>query len=404
MPLGPHSLSAGRAHLAIPGPSVMPDRVLNAMHRAAPNIYGAELAELVAGLIGGLKQVARTQHEAVIYIANGHGAWEAALSNVIAPGERVLSLCTGNFGLGWAEMTAGIGGEVQRLDFGRSDPVDPDRVETLLRQDPEGEIKAVLLTHVDTATSVRNDVAAVRAAIDAAGHPALLMVDCIASLGVDRFEMDAWGADVMVGASQKGMMVPPGLGFVFYNDRAQAKRAAMPRVSPYWDWQPRRAPDAVWKYFGGTPPTHHLFGLRAALDMIDEEGGIEAVWARQTHLARAIWAAVDAWSREGDMAFNIRQPEHRSHAVTTLALGAQNGARLRGWTEQHMGVTLGVGLGMSSATDPNSDGYFRIGHMGHLNAHMVAGTLAAIEAGLIVLNIPHGAGALEAMARVLAEV
>ncbi len=153
------------------------------------------------------------------------------------------------------------------------------------------------------------------------------------------------------------MMVPPGMGFVFFNDKAHLARQHMPRVSQYWDWSPRRAPDALWQYFGGTPPTHHLYGLRAALDMIAEEGGISAVWARHAHLARAIWAAVDAWCANGSMTFNIANPAHRSNAVTALALGAPNGLRLREWTEQNLGVTLGIGLGMGTAEDPDSTGF-----------------------------------------------
>lgn len=401
--LGPQSLAPGRRHLAIPGPSVMPDAVLQAMHRPAPDIYAGELVTLVPDLITRLKRVAGTDHYAAIYISNGHGVWEAVLSNVMAPGDKMLSLCTGRFGHGWAEMVESLGGVPLVDDFGIHTPVDANRVEAILRKDRIHSIKAVLLTHVDTATSIKNEVAAVRAAMDAAGHPALLMVDCIASLGVDRFEMDALGVDVMVGASQKGMMVPPGLGFVFFNDKAQAAREVKAHVGRYFDWSPRSNPDAVWQYFGGTPPTHHLFGLHAALDLIDEEGGIEAVWARHAHLARAVWAAVDAWSQEGLIRFNIPNPAHRSNAVTGVVIGAPNGVRLRNWTERKMGVTLGIGLGVGGADDPQSTGHFRIGHMGHVNAHMVAGVLSAIQAGLVALGIPHGPGALDAMAGVLAE-
>lgn len=398
------SLSHGRSYLAIPGPSVMPDRVLQAMHRAAPNIYAGEVVDMMPGLIDGLKSVARTRHDAVIYIANGHGAWEAALSNTLSPGDKVLSLCTGRFGHGWHEMATGLGIEPIIEEFGLQSPVDPDRVEKLLRADKTHALKAVLLTHVDTSTSVLNDVQAVRAAMDAAGHPALLMIDCIASMGGDRFEMDAWGVDVAVAASQKGLMVPPGIGFVFFNDKAAAARAAHPRVSRYWDWQPRANPDLFYQYFGGTAPTHHLFGLRESLAMIAEEGGIEAVWRRHAHLARAIWAAFDAWGAGGPLQMNVANPAHRSSAVTALRIGAQHGTALRNWTEQNVGVTLGIGLGMSTPDDPKGDGFFRLGHMGHVNASMVMGALSAIQSGLTALGIPHGAGALDAAARVISEV
>ncbi|MDF1803079.1 pyridoxal-phosphate-dependent aminotransferase family protein [Thalassovita sp.] len=395
------SLANGLQYLAIPGPSVMPEAVLRAMHRTAPNIYEGELVDMMDGLIRDLKRVARTEHNAVIYIGNGHGAWEAALSNVLEPGDRVLMPSTGRFGHGWADMAVGLGVEPEILDFGRKTPFDLVAVAEALAADTGHKIKAVLATHVDTSSSVRNDIAGLRATLDAAGHPALLMADCIASLGCDVFEMDAWGVDVMVAASQKGLMVPPGLGFVFFNDRAAARRSQIERVSRYWDWVPRSQPEIFYQYFGGTPPTHHLYGLRTALDMIHAEG-MDTVWARHATLARAIWAAVDAWGQGGPMSLNVEAPEDRSHAVTALRLGAPHGTRLRRWVEAETGMTLGIGLGMSEPDDPNGDGFFRIGHMGHVNAQMVMGMLGSIQAGLIALEIPHGAGALEAAAKVMA--
>lgn len=389
-------LSQGRPYLAIPGPSVMPDRVLQAMHRAAPNIYTGDLIEMTAGLIPDLKAVARTVHHAAIYIGNGHAAWEAALANVAGPGDAVLVLATGRFGHGWADMARGLGIAPEILDFGQQAAIDPGRVEARLRADRDQRIRAVLAVHVDTSTGVRNDIAALRAALDAAGHPAVLMADCIASLGCDRFEMDAWGADVMVAASQKGLMTPPGLAFVFLNDRADAARGRRDLVSRYWDWRPRIRPEEYWQYFDGTAPTHHLFGLREALDMIAEEG-IENVWHRHEVLAGAVWAAFDAWGSAGPMALNIADPGQRSHAVTACVVGAPHGDRLRDWCERVAGLTLGIGLGREPAS-----GFFRIGHMGHVNAHMVLGAIGTIEAGLSALDIPHGRGGVEAAARVIA--
>lgn len=395
------TLSNGRSYLAIPGPSVMPDRVLREMHRGAPNIYEGEVVDMTAGLIDDLKRVAGTRHNATIYIGNGHAAWEAALSNVVAPGEKVLVPATGLFGMGWAEMARGIGAEVEVVDFGLKDGMDLARVQEVLAADTAHEIKAVLGVHVDTSTSLKTDVPGLRAAMDAAEHPALLMADCIASLGCDRFEMDAWGVDVMVAASQKGLMVPPGMGFVFFNDKAASVRAAMPRVSRYWDWAPRAEPEAFYQFFGGTAPTHHLYGLRAALDMIVREEGLEAVWARHETLARAIWAAVEAWGQGGPIALNVADPAKRSHAVTSLHMGAPHGTDLRRWTETNAGVTLGIGLGMSNAEDPHGDGYFRFGHMGHVNAHMVLGMLSTVQAGMKALGIPFGDGALDAAVEVV---
>ncbi|MDQ7069436.1 MAG: aminotransferase class V-fold PLP-dependent enzyme [Rhodobacterales bacterium] len=396
------SLAQGRSYLAIPGPSVMPDAVLRAMHRASPNIYTGELLDITEGLIPDLKRVARTAHNVAIYISNGHGAWEAVLSNVLAPGDKVLVSANGLFGHGWADMARGLGADPEIVEFGMRAPMDVARVADALKRDKSHEIKAVMATHVDTSSSVKNDIAGLRRAMDAVGHPALLMVDCIASMGCDRFEMDDWGVDVAVAASQKGFMVPPGLGFVFFNDKAAEVRAAMPRVSRYWDWQPRANPDMHYQYFGGTSPTHHIYGLRTALDMIHAEG-IENVWARHATLARAIWAACEVWGKGGPLEINISDSENRSAAVTALRIGAPHGLALRNWLTDQAGVTLGIGLGMATDEDPDSEGFFRIGHMGHVNAHMVMGVLGSIEAGFSALDIPHGAGALEAAAKVIAQ-
>jgi alanine-glyoxylate transaminase/serine-glyoxylate transaminase/serine-pyruvate transaminase len=250
---------------------------------------------------------------------------------------------------------------------------------------------------------VKNNVPGLRATMDAAGHPALLMVDCIACLGCDRFEMDEWGVDVMVAGCQKGLMTPPGMGFVFFNDKADRARESANCVTHYWDWRPRVNPTGFWQYFDGTAPTHHLYGLREALDMIFEEG-LEAVWARHARLARAVWAAFDAWGVAGPMELNVRDAGKRSHAVTAVRIGAPYGTALRTWVEETAGLTLGIGLGMETAEDPKSDGFFRLGHMGHVNAQMVLGALATIEAGLTAIGVPHGRGAVEAAAGVVAGV
>ena len=395
------SLANGRPYLAIPGPSVMPEEVLRAMHRAAPNIYEGDLIEMTAGLIPDLRAVARTTQHVAIYIANGHGAWEAALANTLNPGDRVLVSATGRFGHGWAEVAELQGIAVDLMDFGKRAPIDLNRIEDALRADTSHAIKAVLATHVDTSSSVLSDIAGIRAVLDGLNHPALLMADCIASLACDRFEMDDWGVDVMVAGSQKGLMVPPGLAFVFFSDKAAEARRALPRVNRYWDWTARANPEMFYQYFGGTAPTHHLYGLRAALDLIMAEG-IEAVWARHDTLARAIWAACEAWGQTGPLELNISDPALRSRAVTALRIGAPHGSALRRWVQDNAGVTLGIGLGMAEPNDPAWHGFFRIGHMGHVNAHMVLGALGAIEAGLTALDIPHGTGALAAAARVIA--
>jgi len=388
-------LSNGRSYLAIPGPSVMPERVLQAMHLSAPDIYKGPLVDMMPGLVRDLKAVARTRHNVAIYIANGHGVWEAAIANVLAPGDKVLVLASGAFGLGWAEIAERLRVDVEIIDAGTHTPFDPLAVARRLAQDDAHRIKAVMTVHVDTSTSVKSDIASLRAVMDESEHPALLMVDCIASLGCDQFEMDDWGVDVVVAASQKGLMTPPGIGFVFFNDKAASVAKHNEKVSWYWDWAPRVAPERFYFYFGGTAPTHHLYGLREALNMLGEEG-LENVWARHASLARLYWAAIDAWSAKGEMRFNVAKPGFRSNAVTAIEISASHGAALRDWVEQNTGVTLGVSLGMQNDADPAGDRAFRIGHMGHLNPHMVLGVVAAIDAGLVALGIEHGDGALAA--------
>jgi Serine-pyruvate aminotransferase/archaeal aspartate aminotransferase len=397
------SLAQGRPYLAIPGPSTMPDRVLAAMHKPAPNIYEGEIEEIAARVAANLRRVAMSSSHVAIYIANGHGAWEASIANVFSRGDKALSLVTGRFGDIWAKSATTMGVEVERLEFGLKSPADPARVEEALRADTGHELKAVLMTHVDTATSVRNDVAAIRAAIDAANHPALLMVDCIASLGCDEFRMDDWGVDVMVAASQKGLMVPPGLGFVWFSDKALEASRSSNMVTPYWNWHPRAFPEMVYQYFGGTSPTHHLFGLDESLKMILDEEGLPHIWRRHAALARAVWAAFETWGQGGDLALNIAEPAHRAHSVTAARIGNGGAERLRKWLEAEAGVTLGIGLGMAEPGTPEADDFLRVAHMGHVNAHMTLGALATMEAGMQALNIPHGRGGIAAAAGEIAK-
>ncbi|WP_224826508.1 alanine--glyoxylate aminotransferase family protein [Cognatishimia sp. MH4019] len=396
------SLANGRHSLAIPGPSVMPDRVLRAMHRPAPNIYTGPLVEMTHTIVADLKRVARTEQNVAMYIANGHGAWEAALVNVLSRGDKVLVLATGRFCVGWGEMAAKMGVEVETLDFGKRSDIDLAQVEEALRADKGHAYKAVLAVQVDTSTSVLNDIKGLRGVMNAAGHPGLLMVDCIACLGCDRFEMDEWGVDVMVAGCQKGLMTPPGMAFVYFSEKADAARETADLVTHYWDWRPRVNPEEFYKYFDGTAPTHHLYGLREALDMIFEEG-LEAVWARHTTLAQALWAAFETWGASGPVELNIADPAKRSHAVTAVRVTAPLGTELRTWLTEHAGVTLGIGLGMASDADPGGDGFFRVGHMGHVNAQMMMGVLGTIQAGLAALDIPYSAEGLSAAAAVISK-
>ena len=396
-------LHTGRPYLAIPGPSVSPERVLNAMHRSAPNIYEGEIVDMTHALIPDLRRVAMTDQNVAIYIANGHGAWEAANCNMFSRGDRGLLAATGRFGHGWAESLSRMGVQVDIIDFGKSSPADPQRIAEALAADTGHAYRTVLVTHVDTASSARNDIAAIRAAIDSVGHPALLAVDAIASLGCDELRMDDWGIDVLVGASHKGLMLPPGLGFVWFSDKALEASGRADLVTPYWDWKPRGTGAEFWQFFGGTAPTHHLYGLREALTMILDEEGLPQVWSRHRKLAGAVWAAFDAWGQGNDIALNMADLDARGCSVTAARIGDGGAGRLRNWLETEAGVTLGIGLGMALPGEPAYGDFLRVGHMGHVNAHMTLGVLAAMEAGMQALGIPHGSCAVEAAAGALVQ-
>ena len=390
-------LSQGTPMVAIPGPSILPDAVRAALGRAMPDIYGGGLVDLAFGLLDRLPDVARTSGRAFIVASNGHGAWQMAIANTIAPGESVLALESGRFAVFWGAAAELAGANVEILPGDFQNPVDPARLEARLRADTDKSIKAILVSHVDTSSSVRNDLPALRSAIDAADHPALLMVDCIASLGCDRYEMDEWGVDLTVGASQKGLMCPPGLGFVWAGERALAAMDPdRPRVS-YLDWSKRLDPQMFYEIFAGTPPVAHLHALEAALGLIDEEGGLDAVWARHQAHADAVRAAVTAWTSPGGMSLNIASPGHRSNAVTTVQTGDIDANELRRRCAEQAGLTLGIGM----VTDPNHT--FRIGHMGWHNPPMVLGTLATIEAALSSMGAPMGSSGIAAAATSIGE-
>lgn len=388
------NLNRGRALTSIPGPSVIPDRVLAAMHRAMPNIYEGELIETGDSLFRDLPGIAGTKGKVFVPISNGHGAWEMALTNTLSRGDVVLVLGTGRFAPGWGEMAAKLGCGVETIDYGENAPADPSRLEDHLRSDAGHRIKAILVVQVDTASSVLNDIAALRAAVDAAGHPALLMVDCIASLACVPYHMDAWGVDVTVGGSQKGMMVPPGLGFVWASDKALDAHKHADLATPYWDWTKRMDDEVFYLKFAGTAPIQHIYALRAALDMLLEEG-LENVWARHAVFADAVRAAVAAWSTEGGLSFNVLDPASRANSTTTVLTGAIDDPRLRKVCDGQAGLTLGRGLG------DFTNRAFRIGHMGHLNPPMVLGTLATIEAALHAQDAPLGGSGVAAAAKVI---
>jgi alanine-glyoxylate transaminase/serine-glyoxylate transaminase/serine-pyruvate transaminase len=387
-------LNRGRLLTAMPGPSVIPDRVLNAMHAAMPNIYEGALVETSMSVFKELPAIARTSGRAFVAISNGHGAWEMALTNTLSRGDKVLVLESGRFAVGWGEQAKMLSAKVEVLYAPDRAPIDPVAVEERLRADTSHAIKAILAVQVDTASGVWNDIAAIRHAIDAAGHPALFMVDCVASLGCVEFLMDDWGVDVTVGGSQKGLMVPPGLGLVWANHKAMEAHQNANMRSPYWDWTSRLDEAAHYLRYCGTAPIQHIYAMRTALDMIAEEG-LEAIWERHTIFANAVRAAIEAWATPGGLEFNIIEPAHRSNSTTTILTGSIDGERLRQICEQGAGLTLGLGLGEFAGRS------FRIGHMGHLNPPMVLGTLGTIEAALNAMNAPVGGSGVAAAAGVI---
>ncbi len=385
----------GRHFLAMPGPSVIPDAVLRAMHRPAVNIYTGPLIDLTYSIYPDLKRIVGTEGEAYVYICNGHGAWEAALANLFSGGEDVLVLESGWFAPGWGEIARRMGVKPEILNAPTRCGVDPAAVEARLRADTGHTIQAVLVVQIDTSSGVWNDIAAVRKAMDAAGHPALLMVDCIASTGCVPYEMDAWGVDVTVSACQKGLMTPPGLGFVFAGEKALALHEKNGCRGLYWDWTPRTNPDMYYKLFAGTAPVQHLYGLRQALDMISDEG-LDAVYSRHRMVARGVRAAVEHWGKGGPIELNIVDPKACSDSVTTILTGDIDADAMRELCEAEFDLTLGIGLGQSVNA-------FRIGHMGHVNAPMILGTLASVELALTRMGAPFAPGGVEAATAAMAQ-
>lgn len=382
------TVRAGREFLAIPGPTTMPDEVLQAMHRPALDIYSSQMVELTDSLLGDLSKLFATKGKTYIYIANGHGAWEATLSNVLSRGDKILVLESGRFAIGWGHAAGLMGAEVEILKGDWRRAIRPAEVEARLRQDTEHRIKAIVAVQIDTASGAYNNIEAIGKAIKAAGHPALFMVDTVASLGCVPFEMDQWGVDVAMSGSQKGLMTPPGLGFVAANARALEVHKKADLRTPYWDWSEREGTEHYRKY-AGTAPVHLLFALRKAIDMLHEEG-LENAFLRHKLLGEAVRRAVAVWSEGQVIGFNIAEANERSDTVTTVTVNGHDPEALRRYCKEKCGVVLGTGIGDLAGQA------FRIAHMGHVNAPMILGTLGVVEIGLNALGIPHGKGGTEA--------
>jgi alanine-glyoxylate transaminase/serine-glyoxylate transaminase/serine-pyruvate transaminase len=374
----------GRRFLHSPGPTHVPEAVQDAMRRQPMDLADPRVDQCIAACDHGLKRLLQTEAADIfLYAANGHGAWEAVVQNLIAPERSVLIPGTGHFSESWALQTEALGRKVVRTPWHAGRPIDNDAVEAALRADTRREIAAVFAVHTDTASGITSDLAALRAAIDASGHPALLVVDVVASLAAAPFAMDALRANVVLGASQKGLMVPPGLSFIAVDAAASEVAAANAAPRFYWDWRLRKS-GLSYRRFCGTPPQGLLMGLEAALELIFREG-VENVIARHRLLADAVHAAVQAWSEGGALEFFAQSPASRSVSVTAVRVreGIDPEA-LRGVARERFQVAMAGGLG------PLAGRVFRIGHLGDLNPPMILGCLGGIEAAMTVQGIPFG--------------
>ena len=376
----------GRRLLQSPGPTPVPDAVLHAMSAQPMDLADPRVDANIAACEQGLKRLLQTRDADVfLYAANGHGVWEAAIENLAAIGESVLVPGTGHFSECWALQTEAVGRHVVRTSWREGWPIDLDAVEQALRDDRGHAIKAVFAVHTDTAAGVTSDLAGLRRALDAAQHPAMLVADVVASLGAAPFEMDALGVDVAVGASQKGLMCPPGVGFVATKPAALAVARRNPAPRFYWDWA-RRQSDQSYRKFCGTPPQNLLLGLEVALGLIFSEG-LDAVWARHALLSGAVQAAVKGWRAGGALDFFAQEPASRSVSVTTIGVApGVDVEALRLVARERFQVAVAGGLG------PLTGRAFRIGHLGDCNPAMILGAIAGVEAALVSLGIPVGDG------------
>lgn len=386
-------MKAGRHFLQIPGPTNTPDRILRAMAAPVVDHRGPEFARLTLGLLEDLKRVFMTEKgQVVLYPGSGTGAWEAALVNTLSPGDRVLTFETGHFAMLWAEMARAYGLDVETVPLEWGQGVPASVVYETLAADSKHAYKAVLAVHNETSTGVTSNVAAIRSAIDRARHPALLLVDTVSSLASIEFRMDEWGVDVTVTGSQKGLMLPPGIGLVAVGPKALAASESNRTRRAFYDWRPVIEQNKKG-FFPYTPATNMLYGLREALDMLFEEG-LEEVFARHAFLADGVRAAVRAWGLE----ILCQDPAEYSNTLTAVKMPPGHDAdRLLGLILERHNMSLGVGLSKVKGK------VFRIGHLGHLGELEVLGTLAGVEMGLngIGIEVHLGAGVRAAQERFL---
>jgi alanine-glyoxylate transaminase / serine-glyoxylate transaminase / serine-pyruvate transaminase len=382
----------GRHFLQIPGPTNVPDRVLQAIAMPTIDHRGPEFSELGKEVVAGMKRVFQTEGTVVIYPSSGTGAWEAALVNTLSPGDRVVMFETGQFATLWRQMAGRLGLDIEFVPGDWRHGVDPARVTEVLAADREHRIKAVCVVHNETSTGAVTRIPAIRAAIDEARHPALLMVDTISSLASIDYRHDEWGVDVTVGGSQKGLMLPPGLGFNAVSAKAMAASKTAKITRSYWDWQ-AMAETGNTGFFPYTPGTNLLFGLREALKMLLEEEGLPAVFARHARHGEATRRAVKAWGLE---LLCSDEREFSNSLTAVLVPQGFDADRLREIILDAFDMSLGTGLGKVKGT------VFRIGHLGHFNDLMLCGTLCGVEMGLHRAGIPHKAAGVAAALEYLA--
>ena len=378
----------GRHFLQLPGPSPVPDRVLRAMNRAVIDHRSPEFGEMGLNILRDIKPVFGTESHVIIFPSSGTGAWEAALVNTLSPGDKVLMFETGHFASLWQKMAAKLGLEIEFVDGDWRSGVNAGQVEEKLRADNGLTYKAVCMVHNETSTGVTSNVPNVRAAMDAAGHPALLMVDTISSLGSIAYQHDAWDVDVTVSGSQKGLMLPPGLGFNTISDKALEVSKSNRLTRSYWDWQSMIGNNETG-YFPYTPATNLLFGLQESLTMLKEEG-LDNVFARHDRMAEATRRAVQAWGME----VLCKNPDEYSSVLTGVVMpDGVDADVVRKVILESFNMSLGTGLGKLRGK------IFRIGHLGEINELTLIGALSGVEMGLSLSNVPHQRGGVaQAMA------
>jgi alanine-glyoxylate transaminase/serine-glyoxylate transaminase/serine-pyruvate transaminase len=383
---------SGRHFLQIPGPTNVPDRVLRAIDHPTIDHRGPEFGKLGKAVLAGMKKVFQTEQDVIIYPASGTGAWESALVNTLSPGDRVLMAETGQFASLWKKLAERLQLVVDFLPGDWRQGVAAGEIEKRLRADTVHAIKAVCVVHNETSTGVTTNVPSIRAAIDRAGHPALLLVDTISSLGSIDYRHDAWGVDVTGGGSQKGLMLPPGLSFNAVSRKAMDASASAKLPRSYWDWKEMLAANATG-YFPYTPATNLLYGLHEALDMLFAEG-LPNVFRRHDRFAEATRRAVRAWGLE---ILCVNPAEYSSSLTAVLMPEGHNADAFRRIVLERFDMSLGQGLGKVSGK------IFRIGHLGYFNDLMLCGTLAGVEMGLALAGVPHRKGGVDPAMAYLAE-